>query len=348
MTIATDLSGGLDPAREQVLTGPPDNPLLRESVNMWIWDDEARFGLPRICLEAHGDRWDRPFLMCNIARPGGEVLLGHADARKHPELDAAGNPTVFGAGPLTFRCVTPFDRWTASFAGPAVRTSAARQLAVQPPDTDPVDVAFEVECTMAVPPWVYGQLDAKADAALRGGKDGRFVVGDHAAGFRHEQLFRAVGTFTVDGETIEFRGGGLRIHRVGIRQVVGNDYPGHAWLSAVFPSGRAFGASSFPERGGGASFNEAFLYDGHRRVAARAVAAPYPEGGGRFGTDASIVLESELGRTGIRGEVVLPTHLPPGFGPPACAPGEPPIWFEQSIARYEWDGEIAYGMLERS
>ena len=47
--MAVDLTGGLSNELEFVfVVDPPDDPEMRESVNAWIWDDGADFGLPRI------------------------------------------------------------------------------------------------------------------------------------------------------------------------------------------------------------------------------------------------------------------------------------------------------------
>jgi hypothetical protein len=278
---------------------------------------------------------------------GGRVVLGHALGGAAAPIGPDGRPTVFGAGPLEFRCVEPFRHWTATFRGPAIVTTAADQLATAVNRDETVDVSYRIDAFMAVPPWVYGQLLSDQHEVLETGPAGRFEGGGTTGGFRHEQLFRAEGTITIAGEATAFTGGGLRIHRVGNRQTAG--FWGHAWQSALFPSGRAFGLSCLPPApDGSATFNEAFLFDGERRVPARAVRAPFPTQGEPFGSDVSLVLESELGVTEITGETVFPTFLAPHQGPPACPPDEPPIWFEQSIARYRWDGEDAYGMVERS
>ena len=44
----TSTCGGLDPEREYVFASKPDDPEMRESVNVWIWDDGPDVGLPRI------------------------------------------------------------------------------------------------------------------------------------------------------------------------------------------------------------------------------------------------------------------------------------------------------------
>ena len=60
------------------------------------------------------------------------------------------------------------------------------------------------------------------------------------------------------------------------------------------------------------------------------------------GDDASVVLESALGITRIEGETVVSTFQ---LGIPEM-PQFPVLY--QGGARYRWDGEDTYGMLERS
>ena len=46
--MAIDLTGGIDPAREQVFASRPDDPEMRDSVSFWVVDDRGAVGLPRI------------------------------------------------------------------------------------------------------------------------------------------------------------------------------------------------------------------------------------------------------------------------------------------------------------
>ena len=47
-----------------------------------------------------------------------------------------------------------------------------------------------------------------------------------------------------EGKDVEFTGGALRIRRKGVRKL--QEFFGHAWQSAVFPSGKAFGYIAYP------------------------------------------------------------------------------------------------------
>ena len=95
-------------------------------------------------------------------------------------------------------------------------------------------------------------------------------------GWRFEQLFRGTGSFRV-GSGLEqtFACTGLRIFRQGVRDTGG--FWGHAWQSALFPSGKAFGYIAVPARPDGSpSYAEAYLFDGDGElIPAKLVDAPW-------------------------------------------------------------------------
>jgi hypothetical protein len=78
-----------------------------------------------------------------------------------------------------------------------------------------------------------------------------------------------------------------------------------------------------------------------RLIPARIVSAPFLRRIVFEGDDASVELESELGRTRIAGVTALSTFRV----------GNPDIGglnLQQGGARFTWDGQSAYGMVERS
>lgn len=334
MTI--DLTGGLDAAREHVFPECPGEPGMRDAVNMWVSDDRGAVGLPRFAVEACAPGWDRHELQVNVGLGDGRVFRLREAYPSLPTTGPDGESSVFGAGPLVFRCVEPFRTWTAEFDGTATETSAEALIAddAQGPA---VDLAFTVEATMAVPPWIQGTLFPEAAEMLATSIEGKLMGGP-----RYEQLFRATGSVWVAGEEHPFTGSGLRIRRQGVRDVT--EFWGHCWQSALFPSGRGFGYIAYPPRPDGTeSYNEGYLFTGDGDlVPAKVLKAPWLTRLVPRGDDATVVFESALGVTEIEGETVFSTFelgLPeyPQF----------PILF-QGGARYRWDGEETYGMLERS
>jgi hypothetical protein len=110
----------------------------------------------------------------------------------------------------------------------------------------------------------------------------------------------------------------------------------------VFPSGRAFGYITYPPRTDGKpTLDEGFVFDGDGElVAARVVQAPWLGELHARGEAVPVVLETERGTTTVDGETLLSTFMV--LGPLAG------FALHQAIVRYQWDGETANGMMERS
>ena len=346
--MAVDLTGGIDPAREQVFAERPADPEMRDSASFWVVDDRGRVGLPRIGIEAVGANWDNHEIQVNVAFPDGRVYRLRGGGPSRPPFDSSGRPYVLGAGGLEFRCLTPFDTWTMTYEGPAVQTSSA-DLAAGVKSGPQVDVAFTVEARMAVPPWVQGALQADAGDRIKTSIEGALM-----GGARYEQLFRARGTLRIDGaDDLDFTGTGLRIRRQGVRKLAG--FWGHAWQSAVFPGGKAFGYIAYPPRPDGEpTFNEGFVFTGEGPlVPARVVEAPWLTRLQPLGEDVSLVLETASGTVRIEGETLFSTHDvhhdDDTYSVQAMKKEMPAFpALQQAGVRYRWDGEEAYGMLERS
>lgn len=341
--MAIDLTGGMDSSREYLFAACPETEGMRDAVNMWVSDDRGIVGIPRFAVEAVAPDWDKHMLSVNIAYPDGRLLIVRDTAEAHPTIDAKGRPSVLGAGPLQMRCVEPFKRWDVSFKGQAeVMTTLDQMNGALPGDGPMVDVEFELETHMAVPPWIQGTLSEEAAAILSGGEEAAAMGGD-----RYEQLFRTKGFLRVGSDRHEFSGSGLRIRRQGVRNI--QDFWGHCWQSALFPSGKAFGYNAYPPRDDGKpTYNEGFVFLGEKDgdgdlIPARVVKAPWLSKLTPYGDDVSCVLETERGLIEIEGETFVSTfamgrsNMPPNF----------PV-LQQTGVRYRWDGEESYGMMERS
>lgn len=109
--MAMDLTGGLALSREHMLASRPDNPEMRDAVNMWVSDDRGKFGLPRFAVEAVASKWGRHDISVNIAWPDGRVLSLRGDGESLSPIGASGEATVLGSGPLKFECLELFKRW---------------------------------------------------------------------------------------------------------------------------------------------------------------------------------------------------------------------------------------------
>ena len=171
---------------------------------MWIWDDDGGWGLPRMGVEALRAGSDTSHsVMLSLAWPDGRVCTTRTGAERIPVLNRLGRPRVLGAGPLRFECLEPFVRWRGSFDGVVALGEAGDsqvgmiRLTGSRSDLpgEKVRLRLELDSTMALPPWVQGSLEP----------EGHFNRGEH----RFEQLFKATGTLTLNGNEMRFVGGGL-------------------------------------------------------------------------------------------------------------------------------------------
>src|SRR6201996_3381381 len=164
--MTTDLTGGIDPRREQVFATKPDDPEMRDSVSFWVVDDRGAVGLPRIGIEAVAANWAAHDVQVNVAFPDGRVFRLRDNGASWPVEGADGRPTIPGAGGLGFRCIEPFDTWTMTFVGEGVQT-CSQDLIQGKKDGPLVDLTFQVDAAMAVPPWVQGTLSAESGGGLK-------------------------------------------------------------------------------------------------------------------------------------------------------------------------------------
>ena len=302
---------------------------------MWISDHQGVVGLPRVGIEAVAESWDRRDLQLNLAFPDGRAVVVREPGEGRSPIDADGVCRTFAAGGLEFRCVEPFRTTTLTYTGSAIDTTAAALSVGATKDAPRIPLEVEVEVTAAAPPWVSGTLNEEARAAFHEGFAGAYISP------RYEQLCTARGEVRAGDDAWTFTGTALRIHRQGKRDTGG--FWGHCWPSALFPSGRGFGGLAFPERPDGQpTFNEAYLFDGERMIPATLVDAPWLRRLQPTGEDVTITLRTADGDVRIQGETVLSTYVA-GGSHHEFAPA-----LQQAGARYRWDGEETFGMIERS
>lgn len=333
--MANDLTAGLNRNFEYFFARPPDNPQLRDSTTLWIIDQNGRLALPRVTFDAIGESWDTPWVQLNFVHSDGRALRAWSRQPGSLATDSDGNVVIRSAGPLRFQCLEPFLRWTMEFEGMVMQSTVAAEIAGERERT-PVPLSFRFEAEMAAPPWLMGGMTDEAARQMRAG-DGGALMG----GVRYEQLCRVQGSVTLDGKQQTIEGTGMRVRRQGVRNM--GTALGHCQHSALFPSGKAFGAIIMaPGPEGPEAFNEAFVLtpDG-RKAAARIASAPWMKRMTAGGDDASLVLDSELGQVRIEGEVLLSMFDQHDFEMADTSV------LHQGTARYVWDGEETIGLIER-
>jgi hypothetical protein len=337
--MGTDLTGGLGDDREFVFAEQPADPEMRESVNAWIWDRGTEIGMPRIGVEAVADQWETHDIQVNIATADGRVFNVFGSGKVHDPLGADGKPRILGAGPLSFELVEPFRKWKMRLDGQAVESTVAEQIAGNRGTVPSVPVEIEIDIASAVPPWENGALLPEAKRVLDEQDEGALMGGP-----RFEQLSRATGTARIGDAEHKIDGGALRVRRQGVRRL--GTFRGHAWQSALFPSGRGFGYIVYPDRDDDLpTYNEGYLFDGDGDlIPAWVVDAPWLRRLRPQGEDVSVVLETADGTTRIQAESVVSNYSV--MGGVGSNPAFPVL--QQAITRYTWDDETANGMMERS
>ena len=138
----------------------------------------------------------------------------------------------------------------------------------------------------------------------------------------------------------------MRIHRKGnLTRSDYSDWLGHVWMSAIFPSGRAFGIDNFhPHPDGSPRYHEGWVLDDGEIIPAKFVTAPWIKEWVPAGEDVSFDLRTRRGDIHIEAETYAVTVN--GVNP---IPGRPTFpATQQGITRFRWDREEAYGMTERS
>lgn len=328
-------NSGLDDALDGAMLSPPDDdPRYGENHAFWIHDEVT--GIQIIghlnTTEELGD-FSQRIGKLSITFPNGRLLQLRSTG---PGTEAAGPSN----GNKHFRCIVPFRKWTACFAGIMADASVpCAYLSTTPLDMPRIVVRFDVETEMVAPAWIQGALVA----------GGLGPVTPFIGGERYEQVFRASGTLVVDGESIPISGFGNRTHRYGVRDlattVATPRMLGHVWAVAAFPSGEAFGLQIYPTEDGGILWGEAHFMREGKLINAEILEVPWLNSYHQHSEDMIIRLRSESGElfevTGRSIGSVITLMIP------AAQRGEQ-VPISQSAVRYTYKGEQVVNMMERS
>ena len=134
MAITIDaLAGGLDPEQGSRASRTLNRPSLKcaKAFPSGFFEESGAFGFPRMGIEAEAGCWDDRRLQAAFTFPDGRALNGAARGAPPSAIDAEGRPTIIGAGPLTFRCIEPFRRWTMAYEGNAGSTAWFRSRSIK-------------------------------------------------------------------------------------------------------------------------------------------------------------------------------------------------------------------------
>lgn len=341
MSLTLDqLTNGLTPEHDYFFTEKPQDPEMRESTSVWLFDENGEFGFPRVAIEGEAHTWDKHTCQANVALGGGRVLFESERGTVPSPIGPDGKPSVFGAGALRFQCVQPFRKWAMVYDGTVYEGTVAEQIAGIPLSKK-TTMRLEVELTMVTPAWIQDYSPEKLATMTKAEIDD---AGSMGVGWRLEHLCRGEGELRIDGTTRNFKLVGSRIKRQSVRPM--HAFRGHCWQSALFPDGRAFGFIAYPSSDTAPEYNIGYVYQNGQMYPARAKKIPFIRQLLESGDNVSFELESALGTHKISAVTCLSTFqsLPGGMG------GTTGVGFalQQSGARYTWDGMTTYGMIERS
>ena len=332
--------GGLAPHYDFMLPGPPEDPAMRESASIWLFEENGAFALPRVGIEAMGNNWGSHRVDMNASFPGGRVLVETGGMHaSHSPIAADGSSRILGSGPLRFEVIEPYARWRISYDGLPVETTseAMTKGAIDTSRTTPLKCDVEIE--MVTPCWVQDNTPERLVGKSEREMDDARSMG---LGYRMEHQFRGEGTMTLDGETRQFKAVGNRIHRQSVRPLDG--FRGHVWQAAVFPDGRAFGYIAYPPGEDGSTYNEGYVFIDGKMHEATASTIPWLTADSLTteGQDNGLEIVWEHGSARIKGSGMLNTFKVMHDGEMAG------FALNQGSTRYVWDGQEAMGMIERS
>lgn len=331
-----DWRGGLAPHYDFMLTERPENPDMRESASIWLYEENGEFAFPRIGIEAVGATWENHRFDANFAFPDGRALCESTTAPTQSPIAADGKPRILGAGGLAFECLEPYRKWRVTYDGGAVDTTTRDMILKQVDRDRRTGIRFDAELTMVTPCWVQDNTPERLATMT---EKERVDAGLMGFGYRMEHLFRAEGELQLDGQVRSFKALGSRIHRQSVRPL--EEFRGHCWQSAVFPDGRAFGYIAYPPRDDGSTYNEGYIYQDGKMYPAQATKIPFLRNLMVSGDDVSLELESELGKTCITASTAMNTFK-------VGSPDTMGLTLQQGGTLYDWDGQKAWGMIERS
>ena len=99
--IHAQMTGGLPLELDFMFPARPEDPEMRESASIWLFEENGAFAFPRNGIEAQGAVWDRHRFDCNFAFPDGRVLRESTRADTLPAIGPDGRANILGTGPFT-------------------------------------------------------------------------------------------------------------------------------------------------------------------------------------------------------------------------------------------------------
>jgi len=344
-------SWGLRPEQDYLMTAPhPEEAQAIETLNVWFYDAKQNLGVnihPQRILNGQ-----ILAIMVTVFLPDGRILRSNGD-----EAVQFTDPKRPQSKHVRFYCEKPFHQWTYSLDNLPMWETNKQELEAGAVAEKPAitHVSLELNGLMQSPIYMQGGLLPEAAEAIKGEAGlwfaARFEKGISSEAFRFEQIFSATGSLNVSGKTYPLEGCGLRGHVRGTR-ILGGMY-GHTWTGGMFANGTAFGVQIFPRPEGGFFFSEAYIYKNGVMYPNRVVYAPPMSCDPNQGDYVIELACDELGLSRIigRDQQVFWWSLSQWGSDQPIRWGIDPqasTVMRQATAEFRFDGEVGYGMCERS
>jgi hypothetical protein len=313
------------PDIERPLEDRPDIPNRTETYELQAYDPNTEIG---VWFHLGTPTYDTSLWedLAVVYLPGGdELLIGKGFGRRPGTADVSGSMVTADYEEST-------GDWIVRFHG-ALQRGSRSELSVRPAiDKRSEPVSCELRYHGLSPVW-----DMHDE-----------ITNQSWANAHWEQPCTVTGWVEVSRQRTTFDGVGVRDHSRGPRDFEGSGQ--HYWVHGQFPSGKAFGLLWIESNSAQpVLFDKGYLVAGGE-IASAHIVKPPPEDRA-LDEPFDVVLEGPDGQVHIRGEmvhdVVFSVQYPHEwtFG---YRTGEAQHHFWEGHARFEWDGEIGYGIVERS
>jgi hypothetical protein len=305
-----------------------DRPGVLENYAWYGHDPESGFGF----VAHQGTMPEDPMLwhaVIYVHLPDGRQLVAK-DVAPRP------GPDTVGTSVHRFTCMEPFDHWRITFYGGCRLVSSDDLEGGLVRDGRSTPVQIDLELRAAGPAWDPAASEGRAE----GWTD-----------LHHEQALSMRGAVTSGGNTWHIaQGVGYRDHSVGPRDL--RQLATHSWCNGAFPSGRSFGSLEVGHLDGGRTTRAYVVFDGTIEDA-RIVEMPAMANVRAEPETFVVRLATRDGEAHIDGSLVPNRNANFSVAGPAewtigTAVGSDGTYFlAQRLVRWEWDGEIGYGMADR-
>lgn len=330
-----DLSSGLAPDQDRLVTRRPDAPAWAENLLFSCYDPASRFGVwvHLGTVPDDGEVWEDRVLI--VLPDDGGVLSLWSYARN------GGSDSAGGGANVTATCVEPFRRWRISVDGRFLQTSHEDMAARPVSDGPKVPVRLDLDVVCRTPVW-----DAHAEPAGADAMAAQSWASEHL-----EQLLTATGTLVLPDTEVRIEATGWRDHSRGPRgATMGSAWGGHMIAGGLLPDGRGIGASRYWTTEGQTTLAGGYVVE--EGVLRHAVATQVPTLTSlqRAGERLSLVLDGPEGQIDLVLTTVTSAWLTLSRGLPygVRAVGGQALVYALSFCEAQWDGELFPLYLERS